>query len=297
MPHPIIAGVARSDEAGNATALAVALARVEGAPLILAGVYVDMTGPGRKGYGDAMEPAVRDELAAAAEGVPADVPLRTRAVGATSVVRGLHELAEAEDAAMLVLGPRHTSRFARALRTTIALGALHGSPCPVAVAPPGFAARGRLSARTVGVAYHDTPEARDALAAAVDLAHRLGADLRIIHVIGDPLAAAPELEHGEFPVSDLERVREQAEARLEEARALAAELVHAHTELRHGATAAELVRAAADLDLLVLGSRGFGAFRRVLVGSVAAGVIDEAPCPVLVVPRGAHVHLDAGVTA
>ncbi len=37
-------------------------------------------------------------------------------------------------------------------------------------------------------------------------------------------------------------------------------------------------------DLLVVGRRGAGLFRRMVVGSVANHVVQEAPCPVLVVP-------------
>lgn len=39
-----------------------------------------------------------------------------------------------------------------------------------------------------------------------------------------------------------------------------------------------------DADLLVVGRRGAGFLRRMVVGSVAQHVADEAPCPVLIVP-------------
>ena len=39
-----------------------------------------------------------------------------------------------------------------------------------------------------------------------------------------------------------------------------------------------------DADILVVGRRGAGLFRRMVVGSVANHVVHEAPCPVLVVP-------------
>jgi nucleotide-binding universal stress UspA family protein len=39
-----------------------------------------------------------------------------------------------------------------------------------------------------------------------------------------------------------------------------------------------------DADLLVVGRRGAGFIKRVVVGSVAKHVVDEAPCPVLIVP-------------
>ncbi|MBA2636688.1 MAG: universal stress protein [Solirubrobacterales bacterium] len=42
-----------------------------------------------------------------------------------------------------------------------------------------------------------------------------------------------------------------------------------------------------DIDLLIMGSRGYGPVRSVLMGSVSTFVIDRAACPVLVVPRPA----------
>lgn len=39
-----------------------------------------------------------------------------------------------------------------------------------------------------------------------------------------------------------------------------------------------------DADLLVVGRRGAGFLRRMVVGSAAAHVVNEAPCPVLIVP-------------
>ncbi|MQA73150.1 MAG: hypothetical protein GEU88_02160 [Solirubrobacterales bacterium] len=42
-----------------------------------------------------------------------------------------------------------------------------------------------------------------------------------------------------------------------------------------------------DLDLLVIGSRGYGPVRHALVGNVSTTVMRTASCPVLVVPRSA----------
>ena len=41
-------------------------------------------------------------------------------------------------------------------------------------------------------------------------------------------------------------------------------------------------------DLLVLGTHGLGGFDRLVIGSVAADVVREAPASVLVVPPGAR---------
>ena len=53
-----------------------------------------------------------------------------------------------------------------------------------------------------------------------------------------------------------------------------------------GDAAAELAAASADVDLLVVGSRGFGPVRRVLLGSVSRELVRSASCPVVVLPRG-----------
>jgi nucleotide-binding universal stress UspA family protein len=55
-----------------------------------------------------------------------------------------------------------------------------------------------------------------------------------------------------------------------------------------GTPADEIVRDAERhaSDLVVVGARGLGAFKRLVLGSVSESVLRHAPCPVLVVrPR------------
>jgi nucleotide-binding universal stress UspA family protein len=59
------------------------------------------------------------------------------------------------------------------------------------------------------------------------------------------------------------------------------------TRLVEGAAASVLTDEAADADLLVVGSRGFGGFRELLLGSVGRQCAQHASCPVLVVPSQA----------
>jgi nucleotide-binding universal stress UspA family protein len=73
--------------------------------------------------------------------------------------------------------------------------------------------------------------------------------------------------------------------------AAAAEAVQAGVEVetvrRHGNPAAEICAVAREraARLIVVGSNGWGPVERIIFGSVSAGVVNHAPCPVLVVPE------------
>jgi nucleotide-binding universal stress UspA family protein len=56
-----------------------------------------------------------------------------------------------------------------------------------------------------------------------------------------------------------------------------------HRTVRTGAAAEVLCDVAQGADLLVVGARGQGGFRGLLVGSAAQQVVAHAPCPVVVV--------------
>ncbi|MFP3907886.1 MAG: universal stress protein [Acidimicrobiales bacterium] len=90
------------------------------------------------------------------------------------------------------------------------------------------------------------------------------------------------------PVADLE---ESAAAALDDAIATeTADLAGdaAEVEIRpvvvEGPTAAVLIERSADAELLVVGSRGYGGFRGLLLGSVSHQCASHAHCPVVVVP-------------
>jgi nucleotide-binding universal stress UspA family protein len=83
----------------------------------------------------------------------------------------------------------------------------------------------------------------------------------------------------------VERVQESAERLLER------ELEEANTEgvdvegrVVSGPAAEALLQAGRDADLLVVGTRGLGGFKELLLGSVSNQVTNHAPCPVVVVP-------------
>jgi len=60
------------------------------------------------------------------------------------------------------------------------------------------------------------------------------------------------------------------------------------TEVVEGPPALMLLRAATDADLLVVGSRGHGAFAGMLLGSVSEHCVHQATCPVVVIRHPHH---------
>jgi nucleotide-binding universal stress UspA family protein len=67
--------------------------------------------------------------------------------------------------------------------------------------------------------------------------------------------------------------------------------VQVECRVEEGHPVDRLVEAAKGADLLVLSSHGHGRMHQAVVGSVAAGCIRRAPCPVLVVPAPRHERI------
>jgi nucleotide-binding universal stress UspA family protein len=98
-----------------------------------------------------------------------------------------------------------------------------------------------------------------------------------------PLASAP-------PDWEAYGDREIARARAMIERVVADLLpeVDASGEVALGRPRQELAALTEDVDLLVVGSRGWGPARRVLLGGTSHHLVHHASCPVLVVPRAAE---------
>jgi len=128
----------------------------------------------------------------------------------------------------------------------------------------------------------DSSGARKAARVADELARDLGARLVLLH--GAPVA--PSVMYGvPFDSDAFQReALEDARRLLEDvAGTCTVEQVSQRAEL--GSAIEVLVRVLEDegADLLVVGTRGRGAMRSVLLGSVAHEMLAVAPCPVVVV--------------
>jgi nucleotide-binding universal stress UspA family protein len=120
---------------------------------------------------------------------------------------------------------------------------------------------------------------------ATQLAKLVGAKLTLLHVVPGPSALDYPMEG--IPAEEIEAWHEAATAKLADEVAKAKldydEVESLLTTALHPRD--EIVRAAANLwaDLLILSTHGYKGWRHFLFGSDAEKILEQAPCPVLVV--------------
>ncbi|MFJ3033809.1 universal stress protein [Curtobacterium pusillum] len=210
------------------------------------------------------------------------VDVTTRAVegGATEVLLGT-----AADADLLVVGSRGRGGFRGLLLGSVSAACIQHATCPVLVhrgedttTPDTTAPDGR---GTIVVGVDGSPESGRALRFAVLLARKLGHDVRTITTWQWPEALnrdEPPFDHWS-PEQD---ALSTASSALDAAEDLIDDDVQVRSELVEGPAAAVLLEASRDATLLVLGSRGLGGFRGLLVGSVGQECAQHASCPVVI---------------
>lgn len=128
---------------------------------------------------------------------------------------------------------------------------------------------------------------QQALDTAIGLARAYDAELHLLHCYSIH-SAAYSLYGVAMPPSFEQEFRDAAAKKLAEwaEKARAADCrVSEHLSARYAAE--EIPAVAGDLgaDLIVMGTRGLGGIKHVLLGSVAERTIRAAPCPVLTVKR------------
>ncbi len=140
------------------------------------------------------------------------------------------------------------------------------------------------------LATDGSEEATMAARTAADIAEKTGSELHVVHARQMPLYVDESpTERTEVTESLEETLREAAqrvlEAQVEQVRAAGGTVTQTHVGL--GTPDKEIVALAETIDagLIVMGSRGIGGLRRVLMGSVSDSVVRHAHCPVLVVRK------------
>jgi nucleotide-binding universal stress UspA family protein len=260
---------------------AAAAARFANVPLVIASVRAGLT-PERcvsDGLvGEGLEP-LRTDLE-----TDYGIDVRTRVVRASTpmgVARALQRVIDAEHASLAVVGSTTRGVVGRVAPGTTAQRVINGCACPVVVVPHGHDPPPRLS--VIGVGFVPTPEGHRALRAAAAVAQMAGADLRVVTVVKPGLGT----DASAGPARDtVERSRAHVEATLTDAIAELTHDVKADGDVMVDDPADALLSVSSNVDLLVMGSRGYGPGLAVLLGGVSRRLTMAARCPVLVMPRG-----------
>ncbi len=178
---------------------------------------------------------------------------------------------------MIVVGRRGLGGVAGLLLGSVSSDiAAHGN-CPVAVVGPQAPESGPV---VVGV--DGSPISTEAVTHAFQAADTRGTTLVAVHSYGG-FAGGAFYGQGE---EALRRLNDEAAASLGSQLAGHSEDypdVEVESAIVAGDAAPAIVGAAGDAQLIVVGSRGRGGFRGLLLGSTGQAVLQVAPCPVLVV--------------
>lgn len=207
----------------------------------------------------------------------------------TRVVRGrpataLLDEATAMDPDLIVIGSRGHGPMATVLLGSVSTEVADHAPCPVLVAR-------RPSVHRMVMAVDGSESAQRAVATLSTWPIFSGLAARVVAVTEPPTAWGASIGTPFYPAwgesqdaTASERRERLTDVAVRACERLAAAGLVATSELREGAPADQLIRAAdADgADMIVLGSRGLSTLPRLLLGSVARSVLLHAPVSVLI---------------
>jgi nucleotide-binding universal stress UspA family protein len=215
-----------------------------------------------------------------------------------------HEIADharRHSADLIVMATHGRGVVARFFLGSVADQVLHAAPCPVLVLrkPEETAKEHAKAAKRKGKPFTKilvptdfSPTSQLALNRAIALTEDYDAELVVLHVLDDELISTHVQAERDMILKQL-----QTHALAEMKGQLPADLVenfHTIGAVKRGdpAKAIPAYADAHDCDLIVMGSHGRTGIGRVLLGSVADGVVRHAKCPVLVerAKEAAAVH-------
>jgi nucleotide-binding universal stress UspA family protein len=281
MKHSIICGVDGSQPSRSAARVAARLANTLDLRLVLAHATEDRpTFPYRDArVGELQRRRLIDDGRRMLEGTAAELPT---VVPDTRVVLGcpveaLGALCREEAAELSIVGSRGRGPLAAALLGSVSARLASTAECPVLVVSAPEAAERFLALEPSGgsivCGVDGSAESERALQVAVGLAERMRLELLPLYI-----------DDGTWED------------------AAAVESAHVHVELGEPVDGLRWRALSDDARLIVVGSRGHGAVRAAVLGSVSGALAATAPLPVLVVPptarfTGSAAHAAAGSTA
>ncbi|HET8614251.1 MAG TPA: universal stress protein [Actinomycetales bacterium] len=285
----IVVGVDGSAAAGAALDWAVEEAAREGRPLHLVSAYsLPMTGA------TPMTVPIEVDLAKSTQEVVDEAAARVReqapSVQVTTTVRMANAsvaiLDAAQEAGTVVIGSRGHRPLRGAFLGSTALQVATHAPCPTVVVRD-LGARPVASPRRVVVGTDGSATSQAAIAYAFAEADARGCELTVVHAWWVDLSGGRLID---VPASTKQEMEERQHIMLAEDVAGFAEQypdVVVHPVVVQDEPGAAIARLSVGAELVVVGSRGRGGFRSLLLGSVSQHVLQNAECPVVVVrPQG-----------
>lgn len=139
-----------------------------------------------------------------------------------------------------------------------------------------------MEIKKIVVAYDGSSESERALNWAIDLAGKLRSDVVVVSVVKPPEFSPTISEIEEFYEDGEKYFRPLLNKVAEKVNSLSISL---RTEILRGHPAESIVRYAFDrrADLVVMGTRGTGGFKSLIIGSVAQKVVAYSKVPVVVI--------------
>jgi nucleotide-binding universal stress UspA family protein len=241
------------------------------------------------GLSGAADQAIERELSRARRLVRRRWPDMTVSVVTTPPVEAITEEARRRRAGVIVVGSRGLGFARRLMLGSVSRGVVRGSSCPVLVAKGR-----RRRIRRVVIGTDGSRNASRALGFVLTwLQPPAGARATVVRVLQPVLPRSPGLLPSPIRRAVMASATSLNATRTKQARREvggASVLLkragwRARGIVREGVPLTELLREAAvsRADLLVVGARGTGGLARLLLGSVAEGVLDRSPVSVLLV--------------
>jgi nucleotide-binding universal stress UspA family protein len=206
-------------------------------------------------------------------------------VAAKDPASGLRSVADDDDVSVLVVAAPREGTLVRLLTGSASQRLIDRSPCPLLVAPIGYAEGDVGALRCIGVGFDGSDEARAAWARACDLAARDRATVRVhsvhkLQALGAGLGPMAGLDVGLIE----ERAEQFLSRELTRLVSGAPPGVAVEAIMSEGSPTRVLREVSEELDLLVLGSRHHGMFGSLVLGSVVDGLLADLPCPLMITP-------------
>ena len=202
-------------------------------------------------------------------------------------------LAEELGAGLIIMGSRGWGGIRRALMGSVSDSVVRHAHCPVMVVR-GERREEEEAASTfptkILLATDGSEEATLAARTAADIAQKTESELHVLHTGGvpvyiDPGPEALRVAHGAAEETVRREAQGVLDAQAEQIEAGGGKVTRTHVRL--GRPDEEIVILADEIGagLVMMGSRGLGGIRRLLLGSVSDSVVRHAHCPVMVVRK------------